>query len=396
MQKERDLSVLYLSKIGPETKTFLTNRYMETDEQLADLPGWPADLDVYERRYFQSKRSFQNYLTRHRNELELLNQTLYDEILFYSGSIKVFVRWLYDAIKESEHGTIWKTLVAYQKVVVAKEDVGVERALGSAYFSLGGFVSQMIYEWYNEKLHVYQANIRSAVRYSSLVKPIAEARISSGGKNLTDTIDLFRDDIQKRKLSKPSLRAATWYFDNMTSYVDLLFLVQSDLAKAIISTLDDHAYDVTTGVAVSSVIILIVVVMCPVLVKTVRSLTNDIQHYALTLVKKTRELHEEKRTIKSLICQMIPRQIVGQISGNRESTSQYYKEVTVLFADLVNFNLMSESFPPDQMIDVLNTTYNFFYHELETFNGYQVALMLDCHMIASGRPNYVHDHFIGT
>lgn len=89
MQKERDLSVLYLSSIGPETKTFLTKRYMETDEQLANLPSWPADLDVYERKHFASQRAFQNFLTRHRNELELLNQTLYDEISFYSDSIKV-------------------------------------------------------------------------------------------------------------------------------------------------------------------------------------------------------------------------------------------------------------------------------------------------------------------
>ena len=53
------------------------------------------------------------------------------------------MRWLYDAIGESKHGTVWKTLVAYQKIVVAEEDVGVERSLGSAYYSLGGFVSQV-------------------------------------------------------------------------------------------------------------------------------------------------------------------------------------------------------------------------------------------------------------
>ena len=47
---------------------------------------------------------------------DLLNQTLYDEIVFYSDNIRVFVRWLYDSIKESKYGTIWKTLVAYQKV----------------------------------------------------------------------------------------------------------------------------------------------------------------------------------------------------------------------------------------------------------------------------------------
>ena len=46
MQSERDLSVLYLSSIGPETKSFLTSRYLETDEQLADLPGWPAGKEI--------------------------------------------------------------------------------------------------------------------------------------------------------------------------------------------------------------------------------------------------------------------------------------------------------------------------------------------------------------
>ena len=390
MQKERDLSVLYLSKIRPETKTFLTNRYMETDEQLANLPGWPADLDVYERRYFQSKRSFQNYLTRHRNELELLNQTLYDEILFYSGSIKVFVRWLYDAIKESEYGTIWKTLVAYQKVVVAKEDIGVERALGSAYFSLGGFVSQTIYEWYNEKLHVYRANIRSAVRYSALVKPIADARISSGGKNLTDMIESFRNTIQKRMLSKPSLRAATWYFDNMTSYIDLLFLVQSDLAKGIISTLDDSAADVATGVAVSSVIILIVVVMCPVLVKTVRSLTNDIQRYALTLVDKTCELNQERAQIDVLLYQMLPRQAADEWKQHRELAAHYYKELTVLFSDVVGFGYVTNTCTPDQIVSVLNMIYSIFDTHLEKFEVYNVEAIVDSYMIASGKLDLKH------
>ena len=34
MQRERDMSVLYLSSIGPETKTFLTTRYLETDDEV--------------------------------------------------------------------------------------------------------------------------------------------------------------------------------------------------------------------------------------------------------------------------------------------------------------------------------------------------------------------------
>ena len=84
---------------------------------MANLPEWPTILGLYDLPQFNSKRAFQQYLTIHRNELDLLNQTLYDEIVFYSDNIRVFVRWLYDSIKESKYGTIWKTLVAYQKVI---------------------------------------------------------------------------------------------------------------------------------------------------------------------------------------------------------------------------------------------------------------------------------------
>lgn len=232
---------------------------------------------------------------------------------------------------------------------------------------------------------MYRANIRSAVRYSSLVKPIAEARISSGGKNLTDTIDIFRETIQKRQLSKPSLRAATWYFDNMTIYIDLLFLVQSDLAKGIIETLDARAADVTTGVTVSSVIILIVVVMCPVLVKTVRSLTNDIQRYALTLVEKTRELNSEKRKIDDLLSQMLPRPAVEQMKQHKELTAQYYKEVTVFFSDIAGFSKICDTCQPLQIVELLNEVYTFFDEIIGKYDVYKVETLVDSFIIASGR-----------
>ena len=192
MQRERDITVLYLSMIGPQTKAFLTQCYVDTNNQLNSLTRWPTNLDFQERRYFLKRHDFQEFLITHRNELKFLNHTLHEEIVFYTDGIGVFVKWLYDAIVESKYGTIWKNLVAYEKIVVAKENVGVERALGSAYFSVGGFVSQEIYEWYNKQLHMFKANLRSAGRYSPLVKPIADARISSGGKNLTDYIQIFR------------------------------------------------------------------------------------------------------------------------------------------------------------------------------------------------------------
>ena len=232
---------------------------------------------------------------------------------------------------------------------------------------------------------MYKANIRSAVRYSSLVKPIAEARISSGGKNLTDTIDFFRDTIQKRKLSKPSLRVATWYFDNMTLFVDLLFLVQNDLARAIVGTLDERTGHVTTGVAVSSLIILIVVIMCPLLVKTVRALTNDIQNYAITLVNKTKELNIEKRKTDILLYQMLPKSVAEQLKRKKDVTAQYHKEVTIFFSDIVGFTYITVQCTPMEIVKLLNNIYTLFDERIEMYDVYKVETIGDSYMVASGK-----------
>ena len=54
-------------------------------------------------------------------------------------------------------------MVAYQKLVTCKDDVGVERALGSTFFSHGGFLDHNMYEMYNQK-------VRQPERYTNTPK----------------------------------------------------------------------------------------------------------------------------------------------------------------------------------------------------------------------------------
>ena len=50
LQRERDMSVLYLSDLGPGTKTFLLAEYLATDEALQRLAIWPGMLgDLFSR-----------------------------------------------------------------------------------------------------------------------------------------------------------------------------------------------------------------------------------------------------------------------------------------------------------------------------------------------------------
>ena len=70
IQRERDMSVLYLSILGPETKTFLMNEYLLTDRAVMELSDWPVNDDF--SNIFQSKKAFKKYLQDHRNAVQCL------------------------------------------------------------------------------------------------------------------------------------------------------------------------------------------------------------------------------------------------------------------------------------------------------------------------------------
>ena len=64
------------------------------------------------------------FLQDHRQQLDPSNYNIYVEMDFYNFLIGRFVEWMYGAIKESNQASIWKILVAYQKIVTGMEHVG--------------------------------------------------------------------------------------------------------------------------------------------------------------------------------------------------------------------------------------------------------------------------------
>ena len=66
LQRERDAVTLYLSDLGPSTRGFLRTRFDATDESIANMRVWPADIDeigLNETRLIstRSKSSFIHY-----------------------------------------------------------------------------------------------------------------------------------------------------------------------------------------------------------------------------------------------------------------------------------------------------------------------------------------------
>ena len=54
------MSVLYISILGPETKTFLMNEYLLTDQAVDQLSDWPENNEF--SGIFRSKGTFKKFL----------------------------------------------------------------------------------------------------------------------------------------------------------------------------------------------------------------------------------------------------------------------------------------------------------------------------------------------
>ena len=177
LQIERDMSALYTSSIASETKGYLVRSYPETDKALDGLSRWPTVGDKHIEE-FENKENFLNYLNHHRYTLDTSKPTVTQELDFYSNMMREFMQWFYDAIMEARSGTVWKDLVSLQEIVEAREAFGIERALGTIFFTTGSFKNMDDYLRYVQSQDVANVTLNSAREYSPLVDRIYNSTIA--------------------------------------------------------------------------------------------------------------------------------------------------------------------------------------------------------------------------
>ncbi|XP_052799416.1 uncharacterized protein LOC128231034 [Mya arenaria] len=417
LQRERDMSVLYLSDLGPGTKSFLLAEYIATDEAMQELSIWPGELKDNPREEFRSKANLMSYISQHRNSLNPLTVDLYVEINFYSSItsshfhsivlgitsqlqtslcplFREFLEWLVENIKGSGFGSTWKTLVAYQKVTRCKEDIGVERAYGAMFYAYGGFPSWSDFEFYNEQIHDFKYNYKTAVFYSDIVVPLHTEEVKSQnefGLNITVILNYYRKEIQYHVPGQnyTSNEKAKYFFDNMTEYLDSLLLIQEEVAHRISEEVDV----VLAQVVVYAVLVVVVIGMCPIIMFSSEALASDIQRYTQTLVHKTTELNIEKHKADTLLFQMVPKSIAKKLrSQGTYSNSDFFKCATIMFADIFGFNQISMELAPGEVIDLINTFYGVLDERIANYNVYKVEAINDSYMVASGIPNKDDNH----
>ena len=173
--------------------------------------------------------------------LDILENTIFDEMDFYTQDIKTLMLWLKDALSQSRFSSKWKSLVAYQHMISAKEQAATERTLGGYFFSNGGFDNMEQYSQYVKAVNVFKSQYSTARGYSKVVPPVAISNIVVDGEDLSQPIERYRSQIQYGNIDNPSILLAFDWFDKMSLYIDHLFAIQKQIEDAIVRGIGELA-----------------------------------------------------------------------------------------------------------------------------------------------------------
>lgn len=106
-------------------------------------------------------------------------------------------------------------------------------------------------------------------------------------------------------------------------------------------------------------------------------------------------LAEEQKKSERVLLNVLPSSIAQRLKDHDGLIADGHADVTVMFADLVNFTQLTESLSPEQMVTLLNTIFSIFDDLSEKYGVEKIKTIGDAYMVVGGlnreRLNYTGD-----
>jgi adenylate cyclase len=94
----------------------------------------------------------------------------------------------------------------------------------------------------------------------------------------------------------------------------------------------------------------------------------------------------------ALLLNVLPAPIAERLKRTPETIAEHYDEVTVLFADVVDFTPLSADMAPTELVELLNEVFTVFDNLTDELGVEKIKTIGDCYMAAAGLPERRHDH----
>ncbi len=112
----------------------------------------------------------------------------------------------------------------------------------------------------------------------------------------------------------------------------------------------------------------------------------------LELRMKNEIIRREKEKSERLLLNILPRKVANELRECGTSDVQYFPEVTVLFADIVDFTKKGAALTPRLLINELNEIFTAFDETVERYGCERIKTMGDGYLAVCGMPSPNPDH----
>ena len=106
------------------------------------------------------------------------------------------------------------------------------------------------------------------------------------------------------------------------------------------------------------------------------------------------DLEAEQEKSERLLLNVLPKAIAERLKRGEENIADSYAEVSVLFADIVGFTILSTKVTPKQLIELLNRIFSAFDALSEKYGLEKIKTIGDAYMVVGGLPNPRDDHAV--
>jgi PAS domain S-box-containing protein len=103
-------------------------------------------------------------------------------------------------------------------------------------------------------------------------------------------------------------------------------------------------------------------------------------------------LRAEQGKSENLLLNILPQAIVHQLKSGNNTIASRSENVTILFADIVDFTNLSTRVSPNELVNMLNGIFSAFDMLADRLGLEKIKTIGDAYMVVGGLPTYRHDH----
>ncbi len=133
-------------------------------------------------------------------------------------------------------------------------------------------------------------------------------------------------------------------------------------------------------------------------IRTVRDNDGALLYYEGTVANITErrrtaaELRYARKQSELLLLNTLPQVIAERLKKGQHTIAESFEEVTVMFADLVDFTNFSAQTSPRQLVEILNVIFSKFDQLAEIHKVEKIKTIGDAYMVVAGLPTPRQDH----